>query len=289
MIFILDKTREEKGNHIMPNWCENRLIIRAESGVFTCLEAIRGETDEHGRRHIDFQKIVPMPAILTGTLHPTPQEWFVLLQHKKRGRTMPSYPSIDEAEMRYLHALLAYEQTGYWNWYDWRVGKAETRFLDGHWGTKWNACCSIQIGNANDRAADIHFLTAWSPPVPVIRDLSRNYPDLAFTLKYFEPRCEIHGTLRMRSGRILPAKPDTVNNRIPSRERTSPNQPTRANICAQPSARDVWLPANSFGLPPLKSSAFDMVPRLPASNTTQAFIPRLHDLCFILKIRKVTR
>ena len=209
----------------MPNWCENRLIIRAKSGVSTCLEAIRGKTDEHGPRHIDFQKIVPMPAILIGTRHPIPQEWSVLLGDEKRGRNMLSYPWIGEAgidsleklrqyirdyypdaEMQYRHALLAYERTGYWNWYEWRVGKAENRFQDGHWGTVSNARCSTQISNANDQAADIYFLTAWSPPVPVIRDLSRNYPDLAFTLKYYEPRCEFYGTLRMRSGRILPAR-----------------------------------------------------------------------------------
>ena len=187
--------------------------------MFTCLEAIRGETDEHGRRHIDFQKIAPMPAILIGTLHPTPQEWCALLEDDKRGRRMLSCPSIGEgsidclqklgkyirdyspeAEMRYRHALLAYEKTGYWNWYDWRVGKAANRFQDGHWGTKWNACCSAQIGNANDRVADIHFLTAWSPPVPVIRDLSRNYPDIAFTLTYYEPRCEFYGSLPIEFG-----------------------------------------------------------------------------------------
>jgi len=48
----------------MPNWCENKLTISGRAGVLACLEAIKGEPDEDGPRHIDFQRIVPMPAIL---------------------------------------------------------------------------------------------------------------------------------------------------------------------------------------------------------------------------------
>ncbi len=49
----------------MPNYCDNELIIKGSSGVLACVEAIKGEPDDDGRaRYVDFQKIVPMPAIL---------------------------------------------------------------------------------------------------------------------------------------------------------------------------------------------------------------------------------
>ncbi len=60
----------------MPNWCENKLTIRGKNGVLGCLDVIKGEPDVDGPRHIDFQRIVPMPAILVGT-----RRW----QHDRHG------------------------------------------------------------------------------------------------------------------------------------------------------------------------------------------------------------
>jgi len=51
----------------MSNCCENELTITGNCGVLACLAAIKGEPDEDGPRHIDFQKILPMPAILART------------------------------------------------------------------------------------------------------------------------------------------------------------------------------------------------------------------------------
>lgn len=49
------------------------------------------------------------------------------------------------------------------NWHDWSVK---------HWGTKWNAC-EAYAGHTG-----IEFETAWSAPEPVIKKLSKMFPDV---------------------------------------------------------------------------------------------------------------
>jgi hypothetical protein len=56
------------------------------------------------------------------------------------------------------------------------------------WGTKWIGY-SVSIGESN-----IEFLTAWSPPVPIIRKLAELHKDLVFTLDYAEPGMMFRGT-----------------------------------------------------------------------------------------------
>jgi hypothetical protein len=55
------------------------------------------------------------------------------------------------------------------------------------WGTKWpgyNVCISDST---------IDFLTAWSPPIPVIEKLAELHKDLVFTLEYAEPGMMFRG------------------------------------------------------------------------------------------------
>lgn len=61
------------------------------------------------------------------------------------------------------------EKYGKDNWYDWSIE---------HWGTKWNCC------NAEKAGFSFTFETAWSAPVPVIKELSRQFPDVDIALDY---------------------------------------------------------------------------------------------------------
>ena len=207
----------------MPNYCENELIIKGRGGVFACLEAIRGEPDEDGSpRYIDFQKIVPMPAILEGTSSPPDVEGRVLLGDDARGLEMLSWGWVQQAGVTDLDGLRRYirqrfpdaeekarrsiqaeQETGCSDWYEWRVGRMENLFRDGHWGTKWNACYFALVDSPTDTRAKIGFCTAWSPPKPVIVELSKQLPGLSFTLKYWECGCGFRGILRVKAGRDL--------------------------------------------------------------------------------------
>ena len=206
----------------MPNWCENELTIQGKSGVLACLRAIRGNAGEETPRHIDFQKIVPMPAILDGTCSPVNKRGLVLLGDDLVGQEMLSYPWVrqqgiadlaglrkylrehcPESEVEAKRSLQAQQETGCRDWYEWRVGASKSTYCDGHWGTKWNASCFGPLDGATDTQALIAFSTAWSPPRPVIVELSKNYPKLTFTLKYWECGCGFRGILRAKAGKVL--------------------------------------------------------------------------------------
>lgn len=49
-----------------------------------------------------------------------------------------------------------------------------------NWGTKWNAY-HVEVSEGK-----ITFQTAWSPPLPVIRELHRQFPHVTLELEYFE-------------------------------------------------------------------------------------------------------
>jgi|TARA_R110002020_G_scaffold3731_1_gene16504 hypothetical protein len=59
------------------------------------------------------------------------------------------------------------------NWYDWCVE---------NWDTKWNAYDVKRdvgtYGEVRGKYVTYDFLTAWSPPIPVIEKLRKDWPDL---------------------------------------------------------------------------------------------------------------
>jgi hypothetical protein len=202
----------------MPNWCEDELTIRGKSGVLACLDAIKGESDTDGPRYIDFEKIVPMPAILLGRSEPADEKGRVLLGDDALGHQMLSHEWVKAKGITNLEGLRAYfrehfpnaeedgrlalqakQETGCWDWWEWRTGGL---FNEGHWGTKWNACYFTPLVNATDTRADIDFCTAWSPPRPVVVELSKLFPTLAFTLKYWEGGGGFRGLLRTKAGEV---------------------------------------------------------------------------------------
>jgi hypothetical protein len=101
------------------------------------------------------------------------------------------YPDVEEAGK---HSIQAEQETGYRDWWEWQCQ---------HWGTKWNACWSSLAGNTTDTRADLGFNTAWSPPLPVIVELSKQFPNLTFTLKYWECGMGFRGIFRAKAGQIL--------------------------------------------------------------------------------------
>ena len=59
------------------------------------------------------------------------------------------------------------------NWYDWSIK---------NWGTKWNAWDVYY--DYGDKGATIAFQTAWDAPLPIYRELEKQYPDLHFSIEY---------------------------------------------------------------------------------------------------------
>ena len=84
-------------------------------------------------------------------------------------------PRYEEMANRYRENL---ERFGSPTWYEWAVAK---------WGTKWGLY-DIEATDAGFEYGRISytFQTAWSPPIPVIEAMSKQYPSLHFALDYFE-------------------------------------------------------------------------------------------------------
>jgi len=76
------------------------------------------------------------------------------------------------------------------DWYEQRMKK---------WGTKWVGY-ELSIGES-----DMDFVTAWSPPIPIIKKLAELHKDTAFRLEYCEPNSGFRGiaTAEWQDGEVL--------------------------------------------------------------------------------------
>lgn len=74
------------------------------------------------------------------------------------------------------------------NWYDWNCE---------NWGTKWDAS-DASIVKETSRSIQYYFDTAWAPPIPIIEKMSKQFPKLKFTLKFYEGGMGFQGKVIMR-------------------------------------------------------------------------------------------
>jgi hypothetical protein len=72
-----------------------------------------------------------------------------------------------------------------------------------NWGTKWNAH-QVQVGRLRHGSGSVKFTvafaTAWTPPKPVVVRAAALFPDLDFSLRYFERGAGFCGTFRCAPG-----------------------------------------------------------------------------------------
>ena len=170
-----------------------------------------------------------MPAILEGTCSPVDKRGLVLLGDDLLGQEMLSCPWVrekgivdldnlrnylrehcPESETEAKHSIQAEQETSYRDWYEWRGRRSKNGYCDGHWGTKWNALCCAPVNGATDTQALIAFSTAWSPPRPVIVELSKTFPKLTFTLKYWGMRLWVSRNPTRKQGESFGMRPMTI-------------------------------------------------------------------------------
>jgi hypothetical protein len=74
------------------------------------------------------------------------------------------------------------------DWYNWNCK---------NWGTKWNIDeIDVITDNIEMGFAKIIFWTAWSPPIPIIEELSNKYKGIEFKIKYCDPAMAMRGTYK---------------------------------------------------------------------------------------------
>lgn len=91
-------------------------------------------------------------------------------------------------------------------WYEWRVR---------NWGTKWN---STDFNFGTEEYTDnesalleqfttgmVYFMTAWSPPIELLSYVAAQYPELSFTLYFYESGMCFAGMYRWEGGSLVDA------------------------------------------------------------------------------------
>ena len=158
----------------MPNWCHNRVTIRAgentrdEIKQFLCgMQYYRpfsatGETNPlvGHETQFSFHNVIPQPD-------------HILEEGDPRRKTDVSRDSED-------------------GWYNWRVN---------NWGTKWEVS---EVAMYESKVAlTYEFDTAWSPPEPVIAKLSELFPNAYITLFFDEPGMAFRGSISYKEGGVV--------------------------------------------------------------------------------------
>lgn len=150
----------------MPNWCENDLQIRAQCNS-DLQEVLSFIANPEEKAILDFNKIIPYPQNFVKQ-----DNWAKICRNlfyfaQEHGSTA-GYTFVPKN---------GYNSGGY----EWCIL---------NWGTKWNACNTIMDDiSANGKRVTLHFDTVWSPPIPIIEALLDRFPNVHFTLSYYEGGC----------------------------------------------------------------------------------------------------
>jgi len=71
-----------------------------------------------------------------------------------------------------------------------------------NWGTKWGFCDPAVADNIKHGELVYTFETAWSPPIPLIKELGKLFPKLVFELRYFEGGAGFNGLFVIENGKV---------------------------------------------------------------------------------------
>lgn len=180
----------------MPNHVLNVLTIEgAKEDIVKVLKKIKG-TKKSACPYIDFNKIEPLPKELRKTksgiesrlakeiisdalkrsgvkLKDMNERMMAdakdkLLDEHLKQVTLDFIDKINNIDLKIF--FLCFIKYGYVDWYDWSYAK---------WGTKWNA---YQQELVKEKA--VSFQTAWSTPEPIIKTLSKKFPEVLFHIAY---------------------------------------------------------------------------------------------------------
>ena len=159
----------------MPNWCENELVVKGKrEEVDAFIKKAKGRNGA-----LDMNKFIPYPT-----------------EYKKMDKVAKEYEKAHPNDWENIPKD-GYNQGGY-------------EWCNENWGTKWNFC-EVGMSKPDDykngnRRVEYAFETAWSPPMPVIKAMSKKFPNLSFTLKYYEGGMAFSGRVVFLGGEKIEEK-----------------------------------------------------------------------------------
>lgn len=178
----------------MPNWAFNTLTIAGDEKRLQELKDHVGVSDNQ----FDFNTIILMPRPLYDTESSLKTDqllgFYCYLNNLDVPDDCPStavYDTYRDCKDQKKEAIedankltqkeldygkRAYDnliEYGYIDWYKWAIN---------NWGTKWNSD-ETTFEDEGDGKLHYYFNTAWCAPIPVIEELSRQFPDLVLSLE----------------------------------------------------------------------------------------------------------
>jgi hypothetical protein len=147
----------------MPNHTDNILTIVGEHKIKFLLKPFLSKNNPPNQSQddlfLDFNKIVPMPKEILHSLKYGDMKYLMMKRNPQQEKRMQ--------DRQKKHENLCMELHGVEGWYDWSIK---------NWGTKWNSYDNrFGIKDTEPQMGDeiLYFQTAWSPPDPVMRELSK--------------------------------------------------------------------------------------------------------------------
>ena len=142
----------------MPNWCYNNMSVHGDRESLEKLTTAISRKGEDGNEFHDLTVLFPIPEELQ-----IKSVWF----------------STESTDPEYLELSKKYEANkekyGFQTWYDWCIA---------NWGTKWSPRIEEwEINDYNDESTiSAYYETAWSPADGLVREVSRQFPTLLFSV-----------------------------------------------------------------------------------------------------------
>lgn len=81
-----------------------------------------------------------------------------------------------------------------------------------NWGTKWGMYDfdDIKFGKT---FVMFKFLSAWAPPLPLVKKMSEDFPDLVFSIKFYDGGAQFKGHYKVKAGDKLEDKTEEYKGR----------------------------------------------------------------------------
>lgn len=188
----------------MPNYVKHKVVIIGEQ---TDVELVIASICNHDKGiGIDFEKVKPMPEELHNVVSPI--QIISEAEYKKQIEERNTKIALGEPEQPFGMSNVRgitqkmyddyIKRFGAADWYEWACK---------NWGTKWNACDSepAEMGERNGMTtATLRFETAWSCAVPVLEEVSRNFPNVTVEVMFADEDWSYNcGTFELRNGELV--------------------------------------------------------------------------------------
>jgi len=181
----------------LPNWCENKLVVSVTTGT----DESKRQLDEFIETAAGFDRFGSFTILDFDAFVPYPKPYAMLdslcdAYGELYGKAQKLAETLPEEERKELldgiKSPWEYKDGFNLGGYEWCIS---------NWGTKWNA--SDAVVDYDELTARYDFLTAWSPPSPVVLAMSKKFPLLYFELDYMEPGVAFKGRFACRNGNVL--------------------------------------------------------------------------------------